>query len=70
MRIDAQVLAAVAQDLLARYGAADHQGKGACGFEAIGILRVFVRGYAQGGDTDRRHYEALAHLPEDDEDPF
>jgi hypothetical protein len=70
MKIDTATLIAVSQDFFTRYDAAITGGARpdlAC--EAVGMLRAFVRSYEEEEQRDIRHYEATAHIP-DEEDPF
>jgi len=70
MKIETETLIAVAQDFFARYDTATQtQVRADLAFEAVGMLRAFVRGYEDEEEVQVRHYEATAHIP-DDEDPF
>jgi hypothetical protein len=70
MKIDPATLIAVAQDFFVRYDTATQtQARTDLALEAVGLLRAFVRGYEDEEEVQVRHYEATAHIP-DDEDPF
>jgi hypothetical protein len=70
MRIDPATLIAVTQNFFARYDATTQaEVRTHLAFEAVGMLRAFVRGYEDEEEVQVRHYEATAHVP-DDEDPF
>jgi hypothetical protein len=70
MKIDPGTLIAVAQDFFARYDATTQtEARADLAFEAVGMLRAFVRGYEDEEQVQVQHYEAIAHIP-DDEDPF
>ena len=69
MKIDVSTLLACAQTFFARYDLTTQaQARADLAFEAVGILRAFVQGYADEEQVDVRHYEALAHLPEEERD--
>jgi len=71
MYIETKTLVAVATPLLARVEAlrAAQADYADCAFEALGMLQAFVRGYEEEEAAQVRHYEATAHIP-DDEDSF
>jgi hypothetical protein len=72
MKIDTATLVAVSQDFFTRYDACqDRMIRMDLAFEAVGMLRAFVRGYEEEEQRDMRHYEEAAHIPDEEEDnPF
>jgi hypothetical protein len=71
MKIDTATLIAVSQDFFRRYDACqDRMLRADLAFEAVGILRAFVRGYEEEEQRDIRQYEATAHIPDEEDNPF
>jgi hypothetical protein len=71
MKIDTATLVAVSKNFFARYDSAtlSHE-RGNLAFEAVGILRAFVSGYEDEEHKEIRQYEATAHIPDEEDNPF
>jgi hypothetical protein len=70
MKIDVATLIAVSQDLFARYDATTQtHARADLAYEAVGILRAFVRG-AEAEEERERRYDAEAAYRSEDADPF
>jgi hypothetical protein len=71
MRIDPATLLRISKDFFARYDATqDRMVRADLAFEAMGMLRAFLQSYEDEEEKERRQYEATAHMPDEEDDPF